>query len=452
MEEEFDKTTLEGWLAHIERLHSKPIDMGLERMHEMVKRMGIAFESPVITVAGTNGKGSTCAMLESIYREAGFATGMHTSPHLLRFNERAVVNGREATNEELMAVFAEVEDARGGMTLSYFEFTGLAILRLFQKMKLDVVILEIGLGGRLDAMNAIDADASVIAAVGIDHTAFLGTTREEIGLEKAHIYRHGCPAICSDLNPPGSVRDYAKNIGAKFLSWGEGFEEKKRKDGSFDFFFERKPFFCGLPRPALAGESQYRNAAGALAAIASLNERLPVTDNAVRDGLRDVRIAARFETVAKTPCPIILDVGHNPQAAEVLAQNIALTKAEGEATIAVFGMLIDKDRTSVCRIMKNSFDKWFVSGLPGERGASLESIAGSMREAGIDASRVVETASVEASLKAARNEAAKLLESGGAEKSRPVRIIVFGSFVTVTGALEALRAEGVLNAEGKAIA
>ena len=248
--------TLDDWLAHVEKLHEKPIDLGLDRMKLMIERMGIRFECPVVTVAGTNGKGSTCAMIERICRAAGLRTGMHTSPHLIRFNERALLCGREASDEALVECLKEVEDARRGLSLSYFEFTGLAILRLFQKSALDVVVLEIGLGGRLDAINAVDPDVSVICAVGIDHTAFLGSTREAIGLEKAHIYRSGRPAICADPEPPVTIPEYAREIGAHYLAAGRDFDVKAHADGTFDFIFGEERIE-GLPRPALVGRNQH---------------------------------------------------------------------------------------------------------------------------------------------------------------------------------------------------
>lgn len=254
--------SLNQWLEFIEKLHDKPIDMGLERMQTMIARMGIKFECPVVTVAGTNGKGSTCAVMERIWREAGFRTAMHTSPHLIRFNERALLNGQEVSDEALIAAFGEVESARGGMTLSYFEYTGLAVLKLFQNAHPDVVILEIGLGGRLDAMNAVDPDVSIVAAIGIDHTAFLGNTREAIALEKAHIYRLGRPAICSDPNPPSTLVGYAAEIGAKLLLINRDFSVTEHPDGSFQF--RMGDLSWQLPRPALKGENQYRNAAAPL--------------------------------------------------------------------------------------------------------------------------------------------------------------------------------------------
>ena len=340
----FDAKTLDAWLTHIEVLHSKPIDLGLDRMKTMVERMGLDFSSrTVITVGGTNGKGSTCAMLESIYRAAGYTTGMHTSPHLIRLNERCVVNGREVDDERLMDAFRAVEKARGDMTLSYFEYTALAILRIFREDELDVVILEIGLGGRLDAINTIDSNAAVISTIGIDHVAFLGNTREAIGLEKAHIYRPGCPAVCADADVPATVRNHVEQIGAKRLFAGEDWTVTVKENGTFTFA-QGATLFEDLPEPALAGVNQYRNAGGVLSVIASLMDRVPVTLDDIRTGLRQVRLTARFELITTDPVPTVIDVGHNPQAAEVLLTNVVRSRRPGEHTIAVCGMLADKDR------------------------------------------------------------------------------------------------------------
>ena len=426
--------TLDAWLHHIETLHAIPIDMGLDRMKRMVEKMGIRFRCPVITVGGTNGKGSTVAMLESIYRAAGYRTGAHTSPHLLRFNERARINGEEASDEDLMAAFAEVEAAREG-TLSYFEYTALGIFRLFEKADLDVVILEIGLGGRLDAINTIDSDGAVISTIGIDHVAFLGNTREAIAAEKACIYRPGCPAVCSDANVPATLSSCVEKIGAKGLYAGRDFSTVVHEDGTFDWTGEGVTL-ANLPAPALVGTNQYRNAAGVLALVTALQAKLPVSREAIEKGLASVRLTARFETVSNDPCPIVLDVGHNPEAAAVLSQNIALTKKPGERTMAVFGMLADKDMESVSRLLKDSFDDWFVASLTGPRAASATLLQSAMLAAGIEADRIETYQTVEAALAQARFVAKNLAE-------RPmgtVRIIVFGSFVTVTAALEALAA------------
>ena len=321
----FDATNLDAWLNHIEVLHSKPIDMGLERMQTMIQRLGLDFSSQtVITVGGTNGKGSTCAMLESIYRAAGYTTGMHTSPHLIRLNERCVVNGREVSDECLMKAFREVEAARAEMTLSYFEYTALAILKIFLDAKLDVVILEIGLGGRLDAINCIDGNAAVISTIGVDHVAFLGHTREAIGFEKAHIYRAGCPAVCADPLVPSTVRDYVEKIGAVRRFANEDWRVTVKDNGRFTFSMGAT-LFEDLPEPALVGVNQYSNAGGVLAVVASLMGRVPVTQDDIATGLKTVRLTARFEHITDDPVPTIIDVGHNPQAAEVLFTNVIKT-------------------------------------------------------------------------------------------------------------------------------
>lgn len=428
--------TLEAWLHHIETLHAIPIDMGLERMRKMVEKMGIHFDCPVLTVGGTNGKGSTVSMLEAIYRSAGYRTCAHTSPHLLRFNERARIDGKEASDEDLMEAFAEVEAAREG-TLSYFEYTALGIFRLFQRVKPDVVILEIGLGGRLDAINTIDSDGAIISTVGIDHTAFLGNTREAIAAEKACIYRPGCPAVCSDPDVPTTLSSYVEKIGAKGLYADRDFHVTVHEDGRFDWTGEGVTLE-NLPAPALVGGNQYQNAAGVLALVTAMQEKLPVTREAIERGLTSVRLTARFETVSTEPCPIVLDVGHNPQAAAVLAQNIRLTKKEGERTMAVFGMLADKDMEGVAELLKDSFDDWFIASLTGPRAASAALLESAMLRAGIEKDRIESFTTVEAALAQARFVAKNLAE----RSSGTVRIIVFGSFVTVTAALEALAVHG----------
>lgn len=431
--------TLSAWLAHIEALHAKPIDLGLDRMREMVKRMDIRFACPVITVAGTNGKGSTCAMLESIWREAGFRTAMHTSPHLLRFNERAMLDGLEVSDEALVEAFKEVEAARGDMSLTYFEYTALGILKLFQEAAPDVVILEIGLGGRLDAINTIDPDASIVCAVGVDHVAFLGPDRETIAWEKAHVYRKGKPAVCADPDVPAKLAAYAKEIGADLMTPPADFETTVHEDGTFDMRV-RDVTWTNLPQPALRGANQYRNAAGVLAVVAAMLPRLPVTPEAVAQGLRQVRVTARFELVTTNPCPTVLDVGHNPQAADVLADNIAKTRAAGSVEIAVCGMLHDKDIVSVTEKLAGTFDAWFTATLTGPRAAVAAELDDDLLRAGVDPAKIHTNPNVAEALSGARAMAKRILEE---TPDRPVRITVFGSFVTVSAALELLAAEGI---------
>lgn len=416
-------STLDAWLAHIEALHAKPIDMGLDRMREMVARLGIRFDCPVFVVGGTNGKGSTCAMLEAILRAAGYRVGLHTSPHLLRFNERARIDGAEAEDAALMEQFAAVEAARGELTLSYFEFTALAILRLFQQSQLDAVILEIGLGGRLDAINVIDADVAIITSVDLDHMEFLGPNREAIGWEKAHIYRTGRPAICADPQPPQSLLDYAREIGADLWLFGRDFNYSgDRQQWAYGGRAQRR---AALPYPSLRGANQLLNAAGVLAALEAIAPRLPVAQSAVRTGLLNIDLPGRFQILPGQPA-VILDVAHNPHAVAVLAQNLD-AMAYHPTTHAVFGMLADKDIPAVLAKLGSRVDHWHVAPLPGPRGASAEALQGFLLAAGVAPAAIHRHADVGAALAAAQ-EAAEPAD----------RIVAFGSFLTVAAAMQAL--------------
>ncbi len=415
-----NRQTLNDWLRFVESQHPESvIHLGLERMTTMLGRLAIRFDCPVITVAGTNGKGSTCAMLESIYRAAGFKTAMHTSPHMLRFNERACLNGKEVEDAPLIEAFVEVDAARDGLPLTYFEFTALAILRVFQKAKPDVVILEIGLGGRLDAINALEPSASIVTTIGIDHEAFLGNTRDSIGWEKAHIYRKGKPAICADRNPPTKLMQYAQALGCDLQVYGRDFDIK---DNSKGLTFEGRHSAWTVPYPALAGHNQFDNAAGVLAIVDALKAKLPVSEEAISRGLQTVRVRARFECVSHSPLTY-LDVGHNPHAARVLAQNVKSLPKEGK-TIAVFGMLADKDILDVIKIMKAVIDEWYIATLPPPRGATAELLKRTMLEAGVEDSKINVLDDIPEALQKAQHEA-----------RATDTIIVFGSFVTVTATL-----------------
>ena len=419
------KDTLGEWLDYVLAGHPESvIELGLGRMKTMLNRLQIAFDCPVITVAGTNGKGSTCAMLESIYRAAGCKTAMHTSPHMLRFNERACINGKEVEDGPLVEAFEEVEHARDGLPLTYFEFTALAILRVFQKACPDVVILEIGLGGRLDAINALESTASIVTTVGIDHEAYLGNTRDAIGWEKAHIYRKGHPAVCADPNPPRKLVQYAQALGADLILRGKDFEIEALPEGLMRFQMQGQVWT--LPVPALAGANQIDNAAGVLAIVASLLSKLPVSEEQIAEGLRSVRVTARFEKVQTNP-DVILDVGHNPHAANVLSQNVRALKTQGKV-IAVFGMLADKDMLDVVKIMSPVISEWFITGLPGPRGASAEMLRRVMLEAGVDGANIHVCDGVADAFARAKREAAIT-----------DKILIFGSFVTVTAALPLVR-------------
>ena len=419
------KDTLGEWLDYVLAGHPENvIELGLGRMKTMLARLQIAFDCPVITVAGTNGKGSTCAMLESIYRAAGYKTAMHTSPHMLRFNERACIDGKEVEDGPLVEAFKEVERARDGLPLTYFEFTALAILRVFQKARPDVVILEIGLGGRLDAINALESTASIVTTVGIDHEAYLGNTRDAIGWEKAHIYRKGHPAVCADPNPPRKLVQYAQALSADLILRGKDFEIEELPEGLMRFQMQGQVWT--LPVPALAGANQIDNAAGVLAIVASLLSKLPVSEEQIAEGLRSVRVSARFEKVQSDP-DVILDVGHNPHAANVLAQNVRALQTQGKV-IAVFGMLADKDMLDVVKIMSPVISEWFITGLPGPRGASAEELRRVMLEAGVDGTNIHVCDGVADAFARAKREAAIT-----------DKILIFGSFVTVTAALPLVR-------------
>ena len=336
-------TTLADWLSTLEALHPKAIDMGLERVSQVKDRLDIHFDCPVIIVGGTNGKGSTCAMLESILLQAGYRVGLYTSPHLMHFNERARVGGEPVADAALVANFAQVEEARGDVSLTYFEFTTLAILQLFAEANLDAVILEVGLGGRLDAVNVIDADVAIVTSVDIDHTEYLGNTREEIGFEKAGIFRAGKTAICSDPVPPTSLIAHAEAIGADLWLLSRDFNYSgDKQQWNYGGRSQRRN---SLGYPSLRGANQLLNAAAVLAALENLRDRLPVGAQEVRNGLAMVDLPGRFQVLPGRPT-VILDVAHNPHAAATLAQNLD-NMGFHRYTYAVFGAMHDKDISGV---------------------------------------------------------------------------------------------------------
>ena len=418
--------TLSDWLAHCEQLHPKNIDMGLERVRAVADRMQIKFDCPVITVAGTNGKGSTCAMLESILLQAGYSTGVYTSPHLVHFEERLRLSGDAVDASKLIASFAHVEHARGlngsETSLTYFEFSTLAILDVMAHAKLDVVILEVGLGGRLDAVNIIDSDCAVITSVDIDHTEFLGSDRESIGFEKAGIMRTGRPVVVSDPMPPQSVLDRALEVGADLWRFGVDFNVSgdKQQWG----WAGRGRRFSGLAYPALRGANQLVNAAGVLAALAALRDRLPITAQAVRNGLAFVELPGRFQIIPGQPT-LVLDVAHNPHSVAALAANL---DAMGyfPTTHAVFGAMADKDLALMLAKVNPLVDKWYFTDLPTARAESADGLWCKWQ-----ASNTRKEAS--ASLHADPQQA---LQAAINAADPTDRIVVFGSFYTVGGILK----------------
>lgn len=415
---------LAGWLAYIEQQHPQTIALGLERVERVRDAMGLVPAVPVITVAGTNGKGSTCAMLEAMLSAAGYRVGLYTSPHLLRYNERVRIAGREADDGALVSAFARVEAARtekaGNARLTYFEFGTLAAVDLFLRSSVDVLVLEVGMGGRLDAVNAFDADCAIVTSIGLDHMDYLGATREAIGYEKAGIFRAGKPAVLADPGPPASVLAHAQAIGARLLRIGQEFGCEAEPDQWL--FWGPAGRKSGLAYPALYGRIQLLNASAALAALDALQQRLPVSPQHLRRGLAEVRLPGRFQVLPGRPA-VVLDVGHNPHAAAVLADNLS-DLGPCSRTWAVFGMLCDKDLAGVVSLLTGHVDRWLVCTLPSPRGARSAELAQVLRQAGVDAVREFENPA--AAYTAAR--------AGAAESDR---IIVFGSFHTVAAVIAA---------------
>jgi dihydrofolate synthase/folylpolyglutamate synthase len=416
---------LGDWLDHCERLHAKNIDMGLDRARTVAQRMALRFEGPVITVAGTNGKGSTCAMLEACLLQAGYRTGVYTSPHLVHFEERCRVHGDTVKPDELLPHFEQVEIARkqaGEVSLTYFEFTTLAILSLLASSQLDVTILEVGLGGRLDAVNIIDADCAVITSIDLDHQDFLGHDRETIGREKAGIMRTGRPVIVSDPVPPQSIIDHAREIGADLWQFGTdfNFSGDKLQWG----WAGRGRRYSGLAYPALRGANQLVNASGVLSALEALRSRIPVTAQAVRNGLAMVELPGRFQIVPGQPT-LVLDVAHNPHAVAALTENL---DAMGfyPTTHAVFGAMADKDLAPMLARVGALVDRWYFCDLPTTRAASAEQLQAAWQQSNnrkdVSANTYLDP---QAALQAA------VLAADPAD-----RIVVFGSFFTVGGVLK----------------
>ena len=422
-------TTLSEWLTHCEQIHPQSIAMGLERVQEVARRLQLKFNCPVITVAGTNGKGSTCAMLEAVALQSGYKPGVYTSPHLVHFEERCRLHGEIAETAAFLPHFEAVETARlqgEEVALTYFEFTTLAILRMLSLAKLDVAILEVGLGGRLDATNVVDTDCAIITSVDIDHTALLGNDRETIGREKAGIMRAGRPVIVSDPVPPQSVIDHAEAIGADLWRFGRDFNyDGDKQQWSWAGRGRR---YAGLAYPSLRGANQLVNASGVLAAYEALRSVLPVTAQAVRTGLSMVELPGRFQIVPGQPT-LVLDVAHNPHSIAALTANL---DAMGyfPCTHAVFGAMADKDLAPMLAKVGPLIDRWYFTDLPtarAETAASLQQkwnavqmVSGGRREV---------VTSLHANPQAA-------LEAAVAAAEPADRIIVFGSFYTVGGVLE----------------
>ena len=466
--------TLANWLTRIFAIRSGPeIEMGLERIRPIFERMNVAPTCPVILVAGTNGKGSVCAYLDAILRAAGFHVARYTSPHIHRFNERVVVDGVEATDDQLVAAFDAVEAARGDLPLTFFEYTTLAAFNIFSAARLDAWVIEVGLGGRLDATNILDADCAVIVSIGIDHTEFLGATRELIAVEKAGILRKGRPAVVAEPAPPQSLIDVAvaRGADARYIGRDFGWQKSPETPSQWSFWARQVPSpgggglgwgnvanasatielpanyphpnppplgegarkalaqsedvttfrRHGLPLPALRGTYQLGNAAAALAALHAVNDKLPVSQGAVKQGLIEVEWPGRFQVLPGRPVTV-LDVGHNAHAATAMERALA-DMAYFPVTHAVFSMFRDKDIGAVVHAVKGRIDEWHIAPLPGPRGMSLDELAAALDAAAVNDRAIHRYASVADAYAAARKMAAEA-----------DRIVVFGSFLTVAQA------------------
>ena len=418
--------TLADWLAYIERQHPKSIDMGLQRVREVAARMRLPRPAKrVITVGGTNGKGSTVAFVEAIARAHGWKVGCYTSPHLLRYNERVRIDGVDAGDAALVAGFEAVEAARGDTPLTYFEYGTLCALWLFARSKLDLAVLEVGLGGRLDAVNVVDADASIITTVDLDHQDWLGEDIEAIGFEKAGIARPFQPPVLGDDDPPASVLRHAYAIGAQ--SWRIANDFFAEPLDAETWRWREVGFSMDLPMPALAAPVQLRNAACAIAAVRTLRARIDKQTYA--EGVANARVAGRLQRFERNGVEVVVDVGHNPQAARALAE--WLRAQPRRRTLAVYAALADKDVAGVAQALAGVVDGWHIAGLSdaGPRGLGVDDFARQLAgSAAADAARHV---GVDAALQAAMAQAGP----GG-------RVLVFGSFHTAAAALGHLGADG----------
>jgi dihydrofolate synthase/folylpolyglutamate synthase len=422
-------TSLPDWLALLESRHAEVhIDMGLDRVRAVKERMGLQFACPVIMVAGTNGKGSTCSMLESVLLRAGYKVGLYIKPHFLDFNERARVNGELVSSQLLVDSFNAVEAQRGTTDLTYFEFTTLAIMHLLACSGMDVVILEVGLGGRLDAVNVIDADVSIVTSIDIDHTDYLGDTRDKIGFEKAGIFRPGKAAICSDPVPPQTLIDHAQAIGADLWLLGRDFNYSgDKQQWNYGGRHQRR---SALAYPSLRGANQLLNASAALAALEVLKMELPVGAQEVRTGLVTVELPGRFQVLPGRPTTV-LDVAHNPHAAAALAQNLG-NMGFHRYTYAVFGIMQDKDIDAVIAPMAGVIDHWCLAPLPSPRSATAEDLAARIAKLPAGDAKPEDRSAT------CFPDAAAAFANAVSRAGENDRIVVFGSFLTV-GAVMAAR-------------
>ncbi|XWJ88783.1 bifunctional tetrahydrofolate synthase/dihydrofolate synthase [Phytobacter ursingii] len=404
---------LAAWLSYLENLHSKTIDLGLERVSQVAARLDVLRPAPfVFTVAGTNGKGTTCRTLESILLAAGYRVGVYSSPHLIRYTERVRVQGEELAELDHTRSFAEIEAVRGETSLTYFEYGTLSALWLFKQAKLDVVILEVGLGGRLDATNMVDADVAVVTSIALDHTDWLGPDRESIGREKAGVFRGGKPAVVGESDMPYTIGDVAAEKGALLMRRGVDWQYEVEQ-GQWRFR-DGKGDLTGLPLPQVPQP----NAATALAALRASG--LAVSEQAIREGIASAILPGRFQIVRHNP-RLILDVAHNPHAAAYLAGRLSAEPGRGRV-LAVIGMLHDKDIAGTLACLEPVVDSWYCAPLEGPRGATAEQLMAHLPQG------------------KAYQDVAQAWQAAMAEATAEDTVLVCGSFHTVAHVMEAMEA------------
>jgi dihydrofolate synthase/folylpolyglutamate synthase len=420
-------STLSEWLLWQESLHFTAIELGLDRCLGVATEMGLLEpDYQVISVAGTNGKGSSVAMLDLILRNSGYHIGCYTSPHLIRYNERICINGKEVTDDQLCESFDRIDRARRDISLTYFEFGTLAALDIFRSSNIDLAILEVGLGGRLDAVNILDADVALVTSIDLDHQQWLGNDRDSIAREKAGIFRSTSPAVSSNIDTPQSLVDYAGELGAPLYLQGKDFHIIE--DHNNWSWYSADAHYADLPKPARYSDFQVYNAAGVLMTLTLLNSRYPVEEKSIRQGLQDFRLNGRFQIIPGE-IQIILDVAHNHQAATALVDNLQVLPNNG-TTHVLIGMLKDKDRSAVFEALSPIVDVWHTVTLAQERGADAETLASELKQTGL-ANEICTYESVTSALDIIR-----------ADAKQGDRLIVTGSFLTVGAAIQHLNLPG----------
>jgi dihydrofolate synthase/folylpolyglutamate synthase len=421
--------TLSEWLNWQEQLHISSIDLGLKRIRLVATALNLStLPFPLISVAGTNGKGSSTAMLQAIYQQAGYKTGVYTSPHLLRYNERIAIAGSPVSDQSLCDAFETIDQARGDTSLTYFEFATLAAAVLFVEEQVDLAIFEVGLGGRLDAVNLWDADIALITSIAIDHEAWLGNNREVIAIEKAGIMRPQTPVVCGDKQPPSTIASEAKRIGAyliqRTVDFSLDYSNAQDDPTKWQWHDLRQKITLTLPLPALAGSFQLDNAANVVMVIHQLQTQRPVAITAIEQGLTHTVLAGRLQTIATCPT-VLIDVAHNPQSAEQLALYLQQSPHKGK-TVVLFSALNDKNVSGIVTPFLTFIDQWYIISLETERGQSAATIKSELSVLGAN------------NVKTVNNNFKKALQDVKKALKCEDRVVVFGSFLLVSGVLESL--------------